>query len=145
MNQAQPKSNLERLQQQIITGHRYPMAETMNFKLIKVSEGSATIEAMPEARFINPMDRIHGGFTATLIDSALGSAVSTKVEMNLGFGTIELKVSYVRRIDLEQGVVYCTATVLHAGRTMLTAEAKVTDAAGKLYAHGSGTFLVYPV
>jgi uncharacterized protein (TIGR00369 family) len=57
---------------------------------------------------------------------------------------VVLNVNYVRKIELETGELIATGTVLHAGRTMLTAEAKVTDAAGKLYAHGTGTFLVYP-
>jgi uncharacterized protein (TIGR00369 family) len=59
-------------------------------------------------------------------------------------GTIALNISYVRKIDVATGPLIATATVLHAGRTILTAEAKVEDAAGVLYAHGTGTFMVYP-
>jgi acyl-CoA thioesterase len=88
--------------------------------------------------------RLHGGYAATLIDSATGCAVQTKLQAGVGYGTIELKVNYVRKIDAEVGRLLCTGTVIHAGRTMLTADAKLTDENGKLYAHGSGTFLVYP-
>jgi acyl-coenzyme A thioesterase PaaI-like protein len=68
----------------------------------------------------------------------------TKLGKGVGYGTVELKVNFVRKIDLETGPLLLPANVLHAGRTMLTAECKVADAAGLLYAHGSGTFLVYP-
>ena len=87
---------------------------------------------------------MHGGFAATAIDTALGSAVMTKLAADTGFGTIELKVNYVRKIDAQTGLLTCRGTVIHAGRTMLTADAKLADAKGVLYAHGSGSFMVYP-
>ena len=120
------------------------MAETMNMRLIAVEEGSATFEGFPSPRYYNPQMRLHGGYAATLIDSATGCAVQTKLPAGAGYGTIELKVNYVRKIDAETGRLLCTGTVIHAGRTMFTADAKVVDENGKLYAHGSGTFLVYP-
>ncbi len=70
--------------------------------------------------------------------------MQTKLAAGVGYGTIELKVNYVRKIDASVGRLLCTGIVIHAGRTMFTAEAKVVDENGKLYAHGSGTFLVYP-
>jgi uncharacterized protein (TIGR00369 family) len=120
------------------------MAETMNMRLIAADEGSATFEAFPSPKYYNPQQRVHGGYAATLIDSALGCAVQTKLPAGIGYGTIELKVNYVRKIDAAIARLLCVGQVIHSGRTMLTAEAKVVDEAGKLYAHGSGTFLVYP-
>jgi uncharacterized protein (TIGR00369 family) len=120
------------------------MAETMGMRLIALGDGTATFEAMPSPKFYNPQMRVHGGYAATLIDSAMGCAVQTKLPPNTGYGTIELKVNYVRKIDAATGRLLCTGHVLHAGRTMFTADAKLTDESGKLYAHGSGTFLVYP-
>lgn len=120
------------------------MAETMNMRLIALGDGTATFEATPGPKYYNPQMRVHGGYAATLIDSAMGCAVQTKLAPNTGYGTIELKVNYVRKIDAGSGRLLCTGHVLHAGRTMFTADAKLTDEAGKLYAHGSGTFLVYP-
>jgi acyl-CoA thioesterase len=70
--------------------------------------------------------------------------VQTKLARGVGYGTIELKVNYVSKLVAETGRLVCTAMVLHAGRTMLTSEAKVAGPDGKLYAHGSGTFLVIP-
>jgi uncharacterized protein (TIGR00369 family) len=132
------------LQKYIDEGEWSSMSSIMNMKVIAAADGTATIEAFPSQKFYNPQQRIHGGYVATLIDTALGCAVQTKLPANIGFGTIELKVNYVRKLVAETGRLVCVGTVLHAGRTMLTAEAKVAGPDGKLYAHGSGTFLVYP-
>ena len=139
-----PLSGLDYLRQRIDDWHGSAMAETMSMKLIAVSDGQATFEAFPSPRYYNPQIRVHGGYAATLIDSALGCAVQTRLPAGIGYGTIELKVNFVRKIDESVGRLLCTGTVLHAGRTMFTAEARVVDEKGKLYAHGSGTFLVYP-
>lgn len=138
------QSGLDYLRERLKDWHGSAMAETMNMRLIAVDDGSATFEAFPSPKYYNPQMRLHGGYAATLIDSATGCAVQTKLPAGVGYGTIELKVNYVRRIDAEVGRLLCTGTVIHAGRTMLTADAKLTDESGKLYAHGSGTFLVYP-
>jgi uncharacterized protein (TIGR00369 family) len=121
-----------------------PMVKLMNQKLLALGDGTATLSCLPEPQYENAMHRMHGGFVATLIDTVLGCAVSTKLPEGTGYGTVDLNVKFVRKIDVGTGVLTATATVMHAGRTMLTAEAKVVDASGKLYAHGSGTFMVYP-
>jgi uncharacterized protein (TIGR00369 family) len=138
------QSGLDYLKQRIGDWHGSAMAETMNMRLIDAGDGSATFEAFPSAKFYNPQMRLHGGYAATLIDSALGCAVQTKLPVNVGYGTIELKVNYVRKIDESNGRLVCVGKVIHAGRTMFTAEARIVDAKGKLCAHGSGTFLVFP-
>ena len=143
-NKTAEMSGLDYLRQRIMNWHGPGMADTMNMRLTEVTDGSATFEAFPEPKFYNPQMRLHGGYAATLLDSALGCAVQTKLPANIGYGTIELKVNYVRKVDASNGRLVCTANVIHAGRTMLTAEAKVIDQHGKLCAHGSGTFLVYP-
>jgi acyl-CoA thioesterase len=139
-----PQSGLDYLRERLKDWHGSAMAETINMRLIAVEDGSATFEAFPSPKYYNPQMRLHGGYAATLIDSATGCAVQTKLQAGVGYGTIELKVNYVRKIDAEVGRLLCTGAVIHAGRTMLTADAKLTDENGKLYAHGSGTFLVYP-
>ena len=138
------QSGLDYLRARIRDWHGSAMAETMNMRLIAVDDGTATFEAFPSPSYYNPQMRVHGGYAATLIDSATGCAVQTKLAAGVGYGTIELKVNYVRKMVAETGRLLCTGTVIHAGRTMLTAEARITDEHGKLYAHGSGTFLVYP-
>ena len=137
-------SGLELMNKLLQEGDQSPMAQTMGLKVFSVADGEVKITAMPLAKFYNPMMRIHGGFTATLIDNCMGSAVLTKLPAATGVGTVVLNVNYIRKIDIDTGELIATGTVLHAGRTMLTAEAKVTDRAGKIYAHGTGTFLVYP-
>jgi acyl-CoA thioesterase len=120
------------------------MMELLGMKVASAADGRATITAVPLPRFYNHQGRAHGGFAATLIDTAMGVAIYTKVAEGTGFGTVDLKVTYVRRIDEATGELTCVGEVIHAGRTMLTAEAKITGADGKICAHGSGTFLVYP-
>lgn len=142
--QKQPLSGLDYLRERLVDWHGSAMAELMDMRLIAVDDGSATFEAFPSEKFYNPQMRVHGGYAATLLDSALGCAVQTKLPGGIGYGTVELKVNYVRKLDASVGRLLCTGNVIHAGRTMLTAEARVVDEAGKLYAHGSGTFLVYP-
>jgi uncharacterized protein (TIGR00369 family) len=132
---------LERLRRE---GAVAPMHELFGIAIRALGDGHAEITAVPDARFYNHQARVHGGFLATVIDSGLGIAVQTKIAGGTGYGTIELKINYVRKLDAGTRQVICTANVLHAGRTMLTAEARVAGPDGKLYAHGSGTFLVYP-
>jgi uncharacterized protein (TIGR00369 family) len=144
LKKATPLSGLDYLKQRIADWQGSAMADTMDMRLIAVEEGQATFEGFPSPRFYNPQMRLHGGYAATLIDSATGCAVQTMLPAGAGYGTIELKVNYVRKIDAETGRLLCTGNVIHSGRTMFTADAKVVDENGKLYAHGSGTFLVYP-
>jgi acyl-CoA thioesterase len=125
-------------------GKSIPMVQLMNQHVLALADGTATVTALPEQKFDNAQGRTHGGFVATLIDTVMGYAVATKLPEGTGYGTIDLNVKFVRKIDVDTGLLTATATVLHAGRTMLTANARVVDAAGKLYAHGSGSFLVYP-
>jgi uncharacterized protein (TIGR00369 family) len=124
--------------------HDVPMLKLMNQSVVSFENGFATMTSMPDLKFENSMARMHGGFVATLIDSVMGSAVMSKLPDGTGFGTIDLNVKFVRKIDVSTGLLTATAEVIHAGRSMITATAKVVDASGKLYAHGSGSFLVYP-
>jgi acyl-CoA thioesterase len=137
-------SGLEFLKGLANKGDRSPMAELFGMQIISVEPGHATLEALPTEKFYNPMQRVHGGFAATVLDSVLGCAVMSKLDAGVGYGTVNLSINYVRKIDVETGVLTATGTVLHTGRTMFTAEAKLVDKAGKLYAHANGTFLLYP-
>ena len=143
-NPAAGQSGLDYLRELLKDWHGSAMAETMNFRLVAVDDGTATFEGIPSPKYYNPQMRLHGGYAAALIDSATGCAVQTKLPAGIGYGTIELKVNYVRKIDAASGRLLCTGTVIHSGRTMFTADARLTDASGRLCAHGSGTFLVYP-
>ncbi|MGE3876754.1 MAG: PaaI family thioesterase [Parvibaculaceae bacterium] len=120
-----------------------PLNELLDMRLVSLGDGEAVFEAMPARKFYNPQQRTHGGYAATLLDSAMGCAIFSRLGKNANFGTIELKVNYVRGIFAETGRLTCTGKVIHFGRRIQTAEARIVDAAGKLYAHGSGTFMVY--
>jgi uncharacterized protein (TIGR00369 family) len=121
-----------------------PMLELLQLVIIDVGVGTATVTALPDRRFGNHMGRMHGGYVATIVDTVMGRAVMSRLPDATGFGTVDLSVKFVRRIDIDSGQLTASARVMHAGRTMFTAEAAVVDASGKLCAHGSGTFLVYP-
>ena len=137
-------SGIEFLRKLMREGAESPMAELLNMVVVSVADGEVGIRGTPEERFYNPMMRVHGGWVATLIDTALGSAVVTKIAAGTGVGTVQLNVNFVRKIEVSSGPLVAVGKVLHGGRSMLTAEAKVCDDKGVLYAHGTGTFMVYP-
>ena len=128
----------------ITNWHNSHMAQTLGMRLVDAGDGYAVIEAIAAEKFYNPQRRAHGGFAAALIDSAMGCAVFTRLPLDVGYGTIELKVNYVGKLDESVGTLTCRGSVIHGGRTLFTTEARLTGPTGKLYAHGSGTFLVYP-
>jgi acyl-CoA thioesterase len=144
MPDTHPKSGIDLISEFIDGKGRSPMHELLGIQLKEVRPGYARQTAMPAEKFYNPWQRVHGGFAASLIDSTLGASAYTTLGAGDLCGTVELNVSYVRKIDASTGELTCEANVLHAGRTMITAEAKITGPDGKLYAHGTGTFLVYP-
>lgn len=122
----------------------YPhIADTMDFFLVEVGEGRAVFQGQPQLKHYNPLGSVHGGWYATLLDSALGCAVHTTLPVGRGYTTAELGVNIVRAASLKSGPLRAIGTVLHAGRQLATAEARIVDAAGKLYAHATTTCLVF--
>jgi uncharacterized protein (TIGR00369 family) len=119
-----------------------PMARVMNMVIDSVERGKVAFSATPGEEHYNPHGTIHGGFVATLFDTALGCAVHSTLERGFGYTTLELHVNFVRAMTHETGRVRCEATVLHEGKRVSTAEAKLFDARGKLYAHATTTCLI---
>ncbi|MFJ1707482.1 PaaI family thioesterase [Kitasatospora sp. NPDC088346] len=116
---------------------------TLGFRLTAVGDGSATFEGDPGEHLLNPMGTVHGGFLATLLDSALGSAVMTRLPAGSAYTTVQLGVHLVRTVNADTQVLRCEGTALHVGRTTATAEARVVGAEdGRLYAHGTTTCAV---
>ncbi|MGB3243880.1 MAG: PaaI family thioesterase [Sulfitobacter sp.] len=108
--------------------------------------GKVAFEADPADFLLNPVGTLHGGFAATLLDTALGVCVHTTLEAGLGYTTAELKVNYTRAILPTTGRLRAEATIVHRGRQMATSEARVVGIEdGKLYAHGSTTCLIFPL
>jgi uncharacterized protein (TIGR00369 family) len=139
-----PLSGLEYMRQ-LLAGEREPsgMARLMNMRLVGVEEGRAVFAVEPDERHYNGLGIAHGGLAATLLDSALGCAINTVMPAGRVFTTLEMKVNYVRPMRRETGEVRCEAEVLHAGGRVATAEGRITDASGKLYAHGTATCMLF--
>ena len=119
-----------------------PIGETMNFTLTTVEEGVAVFEGEALKSFYNPLGMVHGGWAATLLDSCMGCAVHTTMEPGGHYTTLELKINYIRAISTETGRLRAEGKVVHRGRRTATAEGRLVDAAGKLYAHGTTTCII---
>jgi uncharacterized protein (TIGR00369 family) len=119
-----------------------PMVALLGLRLVEVDEGRVVFVGTAREEFYNGMGVAHGGWAATLLDSALGCAINTTQPAGRSFTTLELKIYYTRPLRREVGDVRCEATVIHAGRRTAIAEARVVDAAGKIYAHGTTTCIV---
>jgi uncharacterized protein (TIGR00369 family) len=137
-------SGLEYMRQ-LLTGERAAsgMARLMNMRLVEVEEGRAVFAVEPDERHYNGLGIAHGGLAATLLDSALGCAINTVMPAGRVFTTLEMKINYVRPMRRETGEVRCEAVVLHAGSRVATAEGRIIDASGKLYAHGTATCMLF--
>jgi uncharacterized protein (TIGR00369 family) len=120
-----------------------PFGVLLGFEPVEVEEGRVVFAVEPGERHYNPIGSVHGGLAATLIDSATGCAVHSTLPAGVGYTTTDLQVRYVRPITRETGRVLCEGRVVHRGRTMATAEARVT-AADRLLAHGTAGVLILP-
>lgn len=120
-----------------------PIAATMGFTLAEADFGRAVFEVIPAEYHYNPIGVVHGGLAATMLDSALGCAVHTTLPAGTGYTTLELHVNMVRAITVHSGLLRCEGKVIHAGKQVATAEARLVDTNGKLYAHGTTTCMIF--
>jgi len=120
-----------------------PFSRLLGMRLTEVEEGRVvvTVELQPEHE--NGIGIAHGGLAATLLDTALGCAVNSVMPAGKIFTTLEMKINYVRAIRRGVGTISCTGTVVHAGSRTATAEGRVVDAGGTLYAHGTLTGILF--
>ncbi|MCC7347997.1 MAG: PaaI family thioesterase [Variibacter sp.] len=121
-----------------------PIAETLGFRLVEVEKGRALFQGVPEFRHYNPIGVVHGGYAATLLDSAVGCAVHTTLARGEGYTTLELKINLVRAITKDTGRLSAEGRIIHRGRTVGTADGTLRDGAGKLYAHATTTCMIFP-
>jgi uncharacterized protein (TIGR00369 family) len=119
-----------------------PIGQTLGFYLAEVDYGHAVFEGAPAEYHYNPIGTVHAGLASTLLDSAMGCAVVTTLPPATRWTTLELKAHFTRPMTVETGVVRCTGSVVHPGRRVVTTEARLEDAAGKLLAHGTSTILM---
>jgi len=135
-------SGIEQLRAMIAGGAQPSIGRTLDFRLIEVGDGMAVFEGDPDERTFNPMGNVHGGYAATLLDSACGIATHSKLAAGQTYTTLELKVAYHRAITAKTGPVRAVGAVTSFGRRVAFAEAKLTDQQGRLLASASSTLLV---
>jgi len=121
-----------------------PVSQLLGFHLIEVKQGRAVFEGLPEYRHYNPIGTVHGGFAATMLDSALGCAIFSTLAKGEAWTTLELKLNMVRPITKDTGPVRAEGRIIHRGRTVATSEGDLKDASGKLYAHATTTAMIFP-
>jgi uncharacterized protein (TIGR00369 family) len=120
------------------------IARTLGYDVSEATNGRVVITAEPDGRLLNPAGTVHGGFSATLLDSCMGLAILTTLEKGMGSTTLEFKISLVRPITPETGTIKAEGIVLTTGRRVGTAEGRITDSNGRLLAHGTTTCLIFP-
>jgi uncharacterized protein (TIGR00369 family) len=142
--QARGRTGLETLQA-IFAGElpRPPIGDTLDFVPIHMERGVAVFQGKPQLKHYNPLGSVHGGWFATLLDSALGCAVHSALPAGKGYTTLELKVNIVRALTDAVPLVRAEGKLVYLGRQVATAEARLVGADGKLYAHGTTTCLVF--
>ncbi len=119
-----------------------PMAVLLGMDIAEVEEGRVVFTATPGERHYNPIGVVHAGLAATMLDSAMGCAVHTKLPAGTGYTTLETKFNLDRAITRDTGPIRCEATVITVGSRVGTAEGRVTGEDGRVYAHGTSTCLV---
>ena len=139
-------SGLQVMQKMLAGEIPYPhIGETLDFGLVSVAPGRAVFQGTPALKHFNPLGTVHGGWYATLLDSALGCAVHTTIAPGFAYTTAELGVNIVRAAGLKTGPLRAIGQVIHSGRQLATAEARIVGPDGKLYAHATTTCLVFPI
>jgi uncharacterized protein (TIGR00369 family) len=119
-----------------------PICALLGYRLTEVEPGQAVFEITANERHYNPIGVVHGGIAMTLLDSAMGCAVQTQMAAGRAYTTLEAKTNLVRAITSETGPLRAIGKVVHAGKRVATAEARLEDPSGKLYAHATSTCIV---
>jgi uncharacterized protein (TIGR00369 family) len=136
---------LAQLQALLESGDQPAIGITLGFSLIELEKGRAVFEGMPGHNVYNPIGSVHGGYAATLLDSACGCAVHTMLSASQSYTTLELGVSYHRGLNAKSGPVRAEGYVVSIGRRAAFAEAKLTDSSGRLCASASSTLMIFEV
>jgi uncharacterized protein (TIGR00369 family) len=119
------------------------MAETLGYDVVEASKGRVVVAAEPHAGHRNPAGTVHGGLAATLLDTCMGLAVLSMLDQGFAQTTLEFKISFVRPITPQTGLVKAEGKVIACGRRVGTAEGKLTDKDGRVLAHGTTTCLIF--
>lgn len=122
-----------------------PISKALDFRISEVSPGFAVFTCTPQMLHYNPIGSVHGGLAGTLLDSCMSCAVQTLLEAGTGYTTLEYRVHLVRGMTEKTGLVRAEGRVVHSGKRTATAEGRIVDAKGTLYAHGTTTCLMIPL
>lgn len=135
-------TGLEQLRALIVSRRRPGIAVSLDFNLVEVEPGRAVFEGTPGLHAYNPIGVVHGGYAATLLDSACGCAVHANLSATQAYTTLELKVAFHKALTKDTGPVRAEARIVSMGRRVAFTEAKLTDASGRVYATATSTLLV---
>lgn len=135
-------TGLDQLRAMIAGGANLPIGRTLGFSLVEVEKGHAVFEGTPDEKSYNPLGTVHGGYAATLLDSACGVAIHSMLGANQTYTTVDLNVSYHRAMTAQTGLVRAVGSALSIGRRAAFSEAKLTDASGRLLASATATLMV---
>jgi uncharacterized protein (TIGR00369 family) len=119
------------------------IARTLGYDITEAESGRVVVTAEPKDIHLNPAGTVHGGLAATMLDSCMGLAIRSTLEKGVGSTTLEFKISFVRPITPETGLIKAEGTVINRGRRIGTAEGRITDGNGRLLVHGTTTCLIY--
>lgn len=122
-----------------------PISKLMDFRGVSIEKGRAVFAGNPGIEHYNPIGSVHGGYAATLLDSCMGCAVHSMLEVGQGYTTLEFKVNFVRPMTVKTGRVLAEGKIVHFGRRTATAEGWLRDEGGNLLAHATCTCLVFPL
>jgi uncharacterized protein (TIGR00369 family) len=120
------------------------IAKTLGYDVIEAASGRVVVAIEPNDSHLNPAGTVHGGLAATLLDSCMGLAIQSTREKGIAQTTVEFKISLLRPITPETGLIKAEGVVLNCGRRVGTAEGRITDGKGRLLAHGTTTCLIFP-
>lgn len=135
----------EQLRALMATNRNPPIGDTLEFALVELERGRVVFEGSPSRKVFNPIGSVHGGYAATLLDSACGCAVHSSLPAGQGYTTLELKVSYHRALTDTSGPVRAEGKIISIGRRVGFSEARLIDAQGRLCASATSTLLIFPV
>jgi uncharacterized protein (TIGR00369 family) len=119
------------------------MAETLGYDVVEAESGRVVVTAMPRSAHLNPAGTVHGGLAATMLDSCMGLAVHSTLGKGVGSTTLEFKLSFIRPVAPETGLLRAEGVVINSGRRIGTAEGRITDSRGRVLVHGTTTCLIF--
>jgi uncharacterized protein (TIGR00369 family) len=120
-----------------------PIAKLLGYRIVHVEKGYTVFELEPAEYLYNPFGSVHGGISSTLLDTGMTSAILSTLSKGLVCSTLEIKTNFIRQITAEISRIRCEAKTVHVGSRVATAEGRILDNEGKLYAHGMNTCMIY--